>query len=235
MQALRLPLNLFQFERGDLLGSHPQAAKAQGHSKVPLPNRLGAIKAFQEATQFRIGESFWWRRGGAWRWANDGLLQLWLQPTLKMEKTQKVPQRRGEHVQRTASQARARAHEAIQILRLKRSETQASLAKAPSQKLLDEEPIDVTGCLRQTGDLIEMPVILVAQPLKPLSALCWFSYPQVSNGHPGQSAKSLSFRRNHSKRGKPTDAQHFAIPPVTSFSRHRKEIITAPEKGSQDN
>ena len=59
------------------------------------------------------------------------------------------------------------ADETTDIFHLKRPKAQRPLTKVPLQKLPDEKPINAARGLRQPGDLVKLPILLVAQPLSP--------------------------------------------------------------------
>jgi hypothetical protein len=50
------------------------------------------------------------------------------------------------------------------------------------QKLPNEEPINGPCCLSQPGDLIQVPIILAAQPLDARGVLCGFDYAEAPGG-----------------------------------------------------
>jgi len=73
-------------------------------------------------------------------------------------------------------------NKAIDIPRLEHPQPQGPPPKAPLQKLPNEEPINGPCCLTQPGDLIQVPVILTAQPLDAPGSLCGFDYAEVAGG-----------------------------------------------------
>ena len=73
-------------------------------------------------------------------------------------------------------------NKAIDVLRLEHPQPQGPPPKAPLQKLPDEEPINGPCCLSQPGNLIQVPIILEAQPLDARGVLCSIDYAEVAGG-----------------------------------------------------
>ena len=70
----------------------------------------------------------------------------------------------------------------IDVRRLQRPQSQEPPPKAPMQKLPNEEPINGPCCLSQPGDLIQVPIILAAQPFGAQAVQCDFDYAEVAGG-----------------------------------------------------
>jgi hypothetical protein len=92
------------------------------------------------------------------------------------------------------------ANKAIDVLRLERPQPQGPTPKAPLQKLPNEEPINRPRCLGQPGDLIQVTVILAAQPLNARGVLCGFDYAEVDRGLCPLSGSIMMRDRFHGER-----------------------------------
>jgi hypothetical protein len=144
---------------------------------------LSTIEALQEAAQFGLRKRVWDGTARPWCGANHGARQAYWRSTSEVEKLQKASQCRSQHVEGTALETTSTvADKTVDVLRPERPQPQGPPPKAPLQKLPNEEPINGPCCLSQPGDLIQVPIILAAQPFDARGALCGFDYAEVAGG-----------------------------------------------------